>query len=234
MLEDVKIQNCVGGSEDPRYERKHHLNWSFDILDNSVDRVEKWLEKNCKNPIPKLLTLDVVVPSYRVNLKYLDPMINLEKPATMSTMTIIIIDDPDSPNTVILKKLYDKDPFIRIRENKSNLGASLSRNRGLRESSADYILFFDDDVVPEKNILFECEKIIKKHPTACGFIGNSKFPPANDKIYTSALVLSGLTFFWGISKIWDDDVPWGVTANLLVRRYNDNVLFDPIFPKTGG
>ena len=113
-----------------------------------MDRVEKWLKKNCKNPIQKLLTLDVIVPSYRVDLKYLDPMINLEKPSTMSTMTVIIVDDPNSPNIVTLKKLYDKDPFIRIRINKSNLGASLSRNRGLRESSADYVLFFDDDVVP--------------------------------------------------------------------------------------
>jgi hypothetical protein len=105
MLEDVKIQNCVGGSEDPRYERKHYPNWSFDILDNLVDRVEKWLKKNCKNPIPKLLTLDVVVPSYRVNFIYLDPIINLEKPATMPTMTIIIVDDPDSSNIITLKKI---------------------------------------------------------------------------------------------------------------------------------
>ena len=103
----------------------------------------------------------MVVPSYRVNFKYLDPIINLEKPATMSTMTIIIIDDPNSPNIITLKKLYDKDPFIRIRENKSNLGASLSRNRGLRESSADYILFFDDDVIPEKNILLLIIKFYK-------------------------------------------------------------------------
>ena len=106
MLPHVKIQNYIGGSLESRYERNHHLNWSFDILDNSVDRVEKWLKKNCKIPIQKLLTLDIVVPSYRVDLKYLDPMINLEKPAAMSTMTIIIIDDPDSPNTVILKKNY--------------------------------------------------------------------------------------------------------------------------------
>jgi hypothetical protein len=41
MLEDVKIQNCVGDSEDLRYERKHNPNWGFDILGNSVDRVAK-------------------------------------------------------------------------------------------------------------------------------------------------------------------------------------------------
>src|SRR5436190_369573 len=76
IMLDVKIQNCMEGSEDPRYERKHHLNWSFDILNNSVDRVEKWLEKIAKILFQNCLHL----MSYRVNLKYLDPMINLEKP----------------------------------------------------------------------------------------------------------------------------------------------------------
>ncbi|CAI2163984.1 20329_t:CDS:2 [Funneliformis geosporum] len=234
MLHDVKIQNFVGGSQAPRYERKHHPEWSFDMLDKSVDTVEKWLKANCKTPVPKLLTLDIVIPSFRVDLKFLDPIINVERPPTMSTSIVIIIDNPNTPNTNILKKLYEKDPFIRIREHKTNLGASLSRNRGLKESNADYVLFLDDDVLPEKNILFECEKIIKKYPTACGFIGNSKFPPANYAIFTSALVLSCITFFWDIAEKLSDDIPWGVTANLLIRRYKDNVLFDPIFPKTGG
>ncbi|CAG8443439.1 10934_t:CDS:2 [Funneliformis caledonium] len=234
MLHDVKIQNFVGGSQAPRYERKHHPEWSFDILDKSVDTVEKWLKSNCKVPVPKLLTLDIVIPSYRVELKFLDPIINVERPPTMSTSIVIIIDNPNTPNTTILKKLYEKDPFIRIREHKTNLGASLSRNRGLKESNADYVLLLDDDVIPEKNILFECEKIIKMYPNACGFVGNTKFPPANDNIFVSALVLSCITYFWDIAEKFKDDIPWGVTANLLIKRFKDNVLFDPIFPPTGG
>ncbi|RGB32404.1 Glycosyltransferase Family 2 protein [Rhizophagus diaphanus] len=153
----------------------------------------------------------------------------------MSTIIYIIIDDPNSSNIIFLKKLYEKDPFIRIRVNKTNLGASLSRNRGLYESNADYILFLDDDVTPEKDILFECEKVIREYPTACGFIGSSKFPPvpANESIFKSAVVLSGVTFFWEIVEIWDNDIPWGIAGNLLIRSYKDDILFDSRFSKTG-
>ncbi|PKC75933.1 hypothetical protein RhiirA1_448132 [Rhizophagus irregularis] len=49
--------------------------------------------------------------------------------------------DPNSSNIILLKKLYEKDSFIRILVNKTNLGVSLSHNRGLYESNADYILF---------------------------------------------------------------------------------------------
>ncbi|GBC35971.2 glycosyltransferase family 2 protein [Rhizophagus irregularis DAOM 181602=DAOM 197198] len=231
ILHDVEIQKI---DVDQRYEKWYHSDWKFDVLNNSVDRVEKWLNNNNKTPIQKLLTLDIVVPSYRVDFKYLDPIINLEIPVTMSTIIYIIIDDPNSSNIILLKKLYEKDPFIRILVNKPNLGASLSRNRGLYESNADYILFLDDDVTPEKDILFECEKVIKEHPTACGFIGSSKFPPANESIFKSAVVLSGVTFFWEIAEIWDNDIPWGIAGNLLIRSYKDDILFDSSFPKTGG
>ncbi|CAG8690094.1 9533_t:CDS:1, partial [Funneliformis mosseae] len=86
------------------YKRKTFPEWKFDILDNSVDSVEKWLKKNCETPLPKLLTLDIVVASFRVNLKYLEQIINTEKPVTMSTIVFIIIDDPNSPNIITLKK----------------------------------------------------------------------------------------------------------------------------------
>ncbi|CAG8560386.1 11032_t:CDS:2 [Acaulospora colombiana] len=234
MLQDVKLRNTIGGSQLTRYEKKYCQGWGFEILDEAVKKVDSWLNNNCPDSPSMLLTLDIIIPSYRVDLNYLGPIINLERPSTISTMVIIIIDNPDSQYSDILKKFYEKDPFIRIRENETNLGASETRNRGLRESSADYVLFLDDDVTPDPDILFECEKVIREHPNACGFIGNSKFPDASHEIYTCAIVMSGVTYFWDAAEKFEEDLPWGVTANLLVRRYNDGILFDPIFPKTGG
>ncbi|CAG8767434.1 16688_t:CDS:2, partial [Funneliformis caledonium] len=83
------------------YKRKMFPEWKFDILDNSVD----------------------IVASFRVNLKYLEQIINTEKPVTMSTIVFIIIDDPNSPNIITLKKQYETNPFVKIREHKTNLGA---------------------------------------------------------------------------------------------------------------
>lgn len=68
-----------------------------------------------------------------------------------------------------------------------------------------------------------------------GFVGATTFP-APVGVFTAAVHLSGCAFFWNAAATWTSDaMPWGVTANLLVRRrHPDSVRFDPIFPKTGG
>ncbi|RUS17834.1 nucleotide-diphospho-sugar transferase [Endogone sp. FLAS-F59071] len=159
-----------------------------------VNAVQTWLEKKSPTTPPQLLILDVIVPSYRVQMKYFEPIIKLNKSPTSSTMVIIIVDNPVSPDVDLLKK-YERDPFIRIRVHNSNIGASLTRNRGLRESAADYVLFLDDDVTPDPNILLECEKVIRQYPGACGFVGNTKFPDPTPSIATSAITMWGGTFF---------------------------------------
>ncbi|RUS14295.1 nucleotide-diphospho-sugar transferase, partial [Endogone sp. FLAS-F59071] len=234
MLPDVKLTNTVGGEIATRYEKKHHQNWTFEILDDGVNSVQTWLEKNSPTAPPRLLTLDVIIPSYRVQMKYLEPIIRLNRSPTASTMIIIIVDNPESPNINVLKDCYEQDPFVRIRVHNSNMGASQARNRGLGESAADYILFLDDDVTPDPDILLECEKVIRQYPNACGFIGCTKFPDPTPSIASSAITMWGGTFFWDICEHIEEDIPWGVTANLLARRYKDNVWFDEQFPKTGG
>lgn len=42
---------------------------------------------------------------------------------------------------------------LRVRKNAANMGAPESRNCGISESAADWILFLDDDVIPCKNLL---------------------------------------------------------------------------------
>lgn len=102
------------------------------------------------------------------------------------------------------------------------------------ESSADWIAFLDDDIVPHLDLLIEAEKAIRKHPTAAGFVGNAQFPPS-DTIFTTAVRIAGVTFFWDIATKISDDVPWGVTANLIARRnVRDEVKYSVIYPKTGG
>ncbi|KAG8888581.1 hypothetical protein FRB98_007345 [Tulasnella sp. 332] len=131
---------------------------------------------------------------------------------------------------------YGARPDVRIRINTRNLGASESRNRGLRESSAEWAQFLDDDVEPDAALLHNAERYIRQHPDAAGFVGTTLFPCA-DSVATAAIHLAGVTYFWDIAQKFQDhtDLPWGVTANLIARRnINDGVFYDPIFPKTGG
>jgi len=42
---------------------------------------------------------------------------------------------------------------VRVRCNASNLGASASRNRGINESAAEFVLNLDDDIIPDAYLL---------------------------------------------------------------------------------
>lgn len=234
IMIEAQVGNGVGGSDAARYEKKSTPEWTFGTLDNAVAKVEGWLSRNAPS-VKKLLTLDVIIPSYRVDLKFLDPILQLRPPKTCSVMFIIIVDNPNSPSLNLLQQKYGADPFVRIRVNKANLGASASRNRGMKESAADWIHFLDDDVAPDEDLLVQTAKVIREHPDVVGFIGTSKFPTAS-KVFTTAIHLADVTYFWDIArkKPEDGDLPWGVTANLIARRNPDGVEFDLIFPKTGG
>ncbi|KAI8984945.1 NAD-dependent epimerase/dehydratase [Trametes punicea] len=206
-----RIRNEVGGSEAAR-------------------AVEAWLRRHAPG-IERKLTLDVVVPCYRVNLHYLDAVLALRHSPTCEVIFVIIIDDPQSPRIGELMRKYGHRPDVRIRVNNQNLGASASRNRGLQESAGEWVHFLDDDVTPDEDLLIQA---IRGHPKAAGFVGNALFPSA-DSIFTAAVHLAGVTFFWNIADHIEEDVPWGVTANLIARRnVPDGVAFNLQFPKTGG
>ncbi|KAH0833002.1 glycosyltransferase family 2 protein [Lanmaoa asiatica] len=230
----ARISNEIGGSQPARYRQQHAKGWTFGPLDKATATTDEWLLRHCP-AVSRKLTLDVMIPSFRVELRFLEPILNLKPSPTCTTMFIIIIDDPNSPARVELETTFASRPDVRIRTNDKNLGASASRNRGMRESAAEWILFLDDDVTPQPDLLVEAEKVIRANPNAVGFIGNALFPPA-DSTFTTAVHLAGVTYFWDIATKMPDttDMPWGVTANIIARRIDDGVEFDLQFPKTGG
>ncbi|TDL21121.1 hypothetical protein BD410DRAFT_316142 [Rickenella mellea] len=234
-----RIRNGVGGSGNARYVKQHATKWAFDTLDHSTKTLEDWMTQRHPKILRKL-TIDVIVPSYRVQLPLLDGILQLKSSSTCSVMFVIIVDDPNSPQIPELQKRYDGRPDVRIRVNPKNIGASATRNRGMDESAAEWVHFLDDDVVPHPDLLLEDEKIIRAHPLAAGFVGNSQFPPA-DSVFKTAIHLAGVIDYWNIATKWITDVqqgtyvPWGVTANLIARRnVDDGVKYDLVFPKTGG
>lgn len=60
---------------------------------------------------------------------------------------------------------------LRVRINESNLGASATRNAMLDASYADYVIFFDDDVIPAEGCLNAYVQAFRRHPLALGFAG---------------------------------------------------------------
>ncbi|KAF8273743.1 glycosyltransferase family 2 protein [Lactarius quietus] len=234
VMFDSRIRNNIGGSDEARYEKQHASNWTFQVLDESSSRIETWLATTAPS-VQRKVTLDVIIPSYRVDMDFLEPILRLQSSSTCSVMWIVIVDNRNAPGLSTLQHRHGHRADVRIRVNTANVGASSSRNRGLDESAGEWAHFLDDDVLPASDLLEQTEKVILAHPDAAGFIGNSHFPEATT-VFTCALHLAGVTYFWDIaSKMAEEDIPWGVTANLIARRnVDDGVRFDLRFPKTGG
>eukprot|EP00961_Rhodomonas_salina_P303503 3941265-Rhodomonas_salina.2 len=240
----VTLDNGVGGAEGtPRYERNHLHGWKDGLLAQSIDRVRR----QCNVPESALTTtIDVVIPSFRVATHVLEKIVRMQVPDTVSTLFIIIIDNPESPNIEEVKNFESThSPRVRVRVQSSNMGVAAARNRGIDESAADWILFLDDDVEPSQHCLREYAKSVEAFGhSASGFVGPSTFPrPAN--LHTRAVQLSDITYFWNLADKpfhpWQKScsgyvptpIPWGVTANLVLKRLA-SVRFRAGFPATGG
>ena len=232
ILRQVKLVNTIGGTQKvPRYVPLH-VDWKNDVLHSAIARV-RYTDYGV--PPPTMITMDVVVPSYRVNINALRRILAIKQPMDVATMFFIIIDNPNTQNTHEVQQLeQDFLGRVRVRYQPTNMGASEARNRGIDESAADWILFLDDDVEPNPNILYYYSQAIKSRGLkTCGFVGLTSFPETTSSKISNAAYLSHSLFFWSISKEFPDQpVPWGVTANLLMRR--TKVRFRTEFPKTGG
>ncbi|PPQ96579.1 hypothetical protein CVT26_006308 [Gymnopilus dilepis] len=207
------------------------------------------------------LALDIVIPTYRLHLPTLQTTLSLRPSPTCSVTFILVIDNPVSTSLPALQSLVASlsshpDSAFRVLVNSTNIGAPASRNAGLSASTAPWVHFLDDDVLPSPALLVEAEKAIRAHPEAAGFVGVTKLPKA-EGVFGTAVGMTGMVGFWDLAERLAEEVemPWGITANLIVRRKavapprtrgstngnSDNLkdipdrpLFDPSYPKPGG
>ena len=134
-------------------------------------------------------------------------------------MIIIIVDDPNAD--IQWLREIERDPMtlgkVRVRKNTSNLGASRTRNVGLDESSSDWVLFIDDDIIPDSQLLHAYVDSMSKYGAKYdGFVGVTVLPE-EPYMYPTAVHLSGVSFFWTCALKMEHS-PWGITANLLINR----------------
>ena len=239
IAQKVLLTNGVGGVQHPnraynppRYDRVHVL-WKK-LLEPEIRKISEYFKNT---PIPRKILLDVVVPSFRAERVLLEGILNVTVPAEdCVTRFIIVIDNPDLDIEWLKELQRERCDKILVLENEKNMGASHSRNVGIKESSADWILLLDDDVQPSKDILVKYVEAIKTHGDDYDAFVGPTILPEDDRYYSTAVLLSGVSFFWTYA-LTSDEMPWGITANLLVRNYakaSEPLLFDPEFIKTGG
>jgi hypothetical protein len=252
-LKSGAMENRIGGGNESRY-RKHRVEWSFDVLDQNACILGKWLASQGLQRTSKgLLMVDLVVPTLGAPHKNLCKIIDLALQGAevascahvsgVAVGVVVVIDDPTQTSSYsILWKRYGSNANVRIRKNERNLGASGTRNRCMAESSAQWLIFVDDDVVPDQTIVQAyVDAIVNCGSRAAGFVGATRFPtPRSPR--QAAIHISGVTFFWGIASYMHSvvqsgpeppEVHWGPTANLCTRRIQ-NVTFSCEYRRRGG
>jgi hypothetical protein len=150
----------------------------------------------------------------------------------------LVCDNPDSKDAVsVFHKLEQENEFnshVRIRMNPVNVGPGGTRNHGLAESCAAYVVFLDDDVLVQRDILSEYWNLAKANPECAGFIGSTILPPPQTP-RQFAVKYAGIAYFWDIARNTTRDLPWGITANLCVKRDPEIYFYgNEIFTRGGG
>lgn len=108
-----------------------------------------------------MIKVTVIVPVFNAEL-YLEKCITSLINQTYKNIEIIFIDDGSTDNSInIIKKYIKKDNRIKLLV-QENMGASIARINGLKDSSGDYIMFVDsDDYIVNNTVEILVNKINK-------------------------------------------------------------------------
>ena len=125
--------------------------------------------------------VSVIIPYFK-KIKFIDQSISSVLKQTYSNIEIIIIyDDLDKSELKYLRKEYQSNNRIKIFDNEKNIGAGLSRNKGIKLSNGKFICFLDADdywkkekVEIQLNFMME-KKIHISHTTYDVVNENDKF-----------------------------------------------------------
>lgn len=105
------------------------------------------------------MTTSVIVPTYNGANKIIRTLKSLANQSHLDFELIIVIDGSiDNTHEVIQNTVWNFNKLDIIQQ--ENKGRAATRNAGVKNASGDLLLFFDDDVKLEKDVV---EKHIKHH-----------------------------------------------------------------------
>lgn len=192
------------------------------------------LIQNKINYTPKV---SVIIPVYNVE-EYLRECLDSVVNQTLKEIEIICVDDGSTDNSLeILKEYTKKDNRITVisRENK---GVGYSRNEGIENAAAEYIMFLDADDYIEDEYLFVAYEKIKETHSDIAIFNHKEFDNGKnlcfwkydtmqrviDNNYTVDRASGLLTFVW--DKIYKKDF---IVQNKILFPQNLKTAEDGIF-----
>lgn len=241
FAESAELRNTVGGASAARYKKQDtSVPWRDEPLTEAINTLTAWLKHNYPGrKFAQCTCIDIVCPTHRCMLPMLRRIKDLRasERADVSMQILFVVDNPAATTLAEVRALEewgDKGGTrVRVYVNEKNLGASKSRNAGMAQSFADYIICLDDDVIPSPQIVDAYVGAISRYPRAKAWVG-STFLPSPILPMEHAVIASGITFFYDVAQRMRYP-PWGVTANICFRgRTQNEIWFSDCYPKTGG
>ena len=182
--------------------------------------------------------VSVIMPSYNTE-KFVEMSINSVLSQTYEDWELIIIDDNSTDNTDNVIYPFLKDNRIKYFKNSKNLGAAISRNRGLREAKGRWIAFLDSDDLwlPDK-----LEKQIKfmennnYHFSYTSYIEIDEYSKPNGNIVTGPqkITKTGMyNYCWpGCLTVMYDTETVGLIQIPDIKKNNDYAMWLKVIEKS--
>ena len=116
----------------------------------------------------KFPEVSIIIPYYKKKF-FLKETINSILNQTYSNFEVIVIyDDEDNYELSFIKKILKRLPQYKIIVNKKNIGAGLSRNKGILSANGKYIAFCDaDDLWHKKKLELQISHMKQKKINFC-------------------------------------------------------------------
>ena len=100
----------------------------------------------------KNIIISIIVPIYNVE-EYLEECLESIRNQTYTNIEVILVNDGSTDGSKeICERFCQQDNRFKL-VTQENQGASVARNRGVKESNGDYIMFVDSDDVVKDNIV---------------------------------------------------------------------------------
>lgn len=165
--------------------------------------------------------ISIIIPTYnRADLlpRSIESVLN----QTYKNFELIIVDDKSTDESLkVIKKYLNEDKRIKLIKHSKNLGGSIARNTGIKESKGKYVAFqdSDDEWLPEK-LELQVKKILKNKEidvVSCGVVYHDQAGKIADQFIPSEM---GKNLF---EKMIVKEIVPGTQSILVKRSCLENV-----------
>ena len=108
--------------------------------------------------------ISVIIPYFKKRFFLRNTLLSFLKQTHKNFKIIVIYDDISKDDLEYVKKLTKIDKRIKLIVNKKNIGAGLSRNKGILKATGKFVCFIDaDDIWRENKLKYQLKLMEKKN-----------------------------------------------------------------------